>query len=442
MALAGFTAVAFGLTGCAETASRIRVTPDDAEIYVDGTYAGKGEAQIVNGRTSQRARDLAIVVRRPGYQTYEATLHTSSDEGQRGVSFFFGSLYMTFGAGLMIGGASAPAKDKAPLFLLGSLMSGLAYMFFAPAEDKKNFHRFDEAYTFHLQRETPKPVVAPTPSPTPTPFTSEVDLPVDPPAPARPDDLALVIGVERYGAGLPAAPHAERDAAAVRLNVQGALGVPAANIVTLVDRQATLGGIRAALEGQLRERVVHGKSRVYVYFAGHGVRDAGNKVAYLVPHDGNVKYPASTCYPLPDLVRAMGELGASGAIALLDTSFSGVNGRTAPPTVVGNDLRAPTSQPHLATMPKGVSVLVASRPNELNAVLAAEQHGLFTFHVLRALRGALATERALTLPALGAFVGREVGQAARAADREQTPVLLGSPQAGWSVGGRAATPKP
>ncbi|MBI5241248.1 MAG: hypothetical protein HY926_12320 [Elusimicrobia bacterium] len=64
---------------------------------------------------------------------------------------------------------------------------------------------------------------------------------------ARPDDFALVIGIERYSK-LPEARFAEQDAEAVKMHLE-ALGLPPRNIIQLSGSDAT----RSSLQGYLEE---------------------------------------------------------------------------------------------------------------------------------------------------------------------------------------------
>src|SRR5206468_4112587 len=95
---------------------------------------------------------------------------------------------------------------------------------------------------------------------------------------ARPDDYALVVGIEGYRS-LPKATYAERDAALVKTYVQ-ALGVPAQNVIMLTGERATRSDIAKYLEEWL-PGVVKPDSRVYFYYSGHGAPDPTTGAAYL-----------------------------------------------------------------------------------------------------------------------------------------------------------------
>ncbi|MDP3543686.1 MAG: ankyrin repeat domain-containing protein, partial [Elusimicrobiota bacterium] len=110
---------------------------------------------------------------------------------------------------------------------------------------------------------------------------SDVDSPSRRGAP-RPDDFAVVIGIEKYSR-LPEAAFAENDADAMKKHLL-ALGYPERNIVLLTGGQATRGAISGYVEEWLPKNATE-RSRVVVYFSGHGSPDPKTGDAYLVPWD-------------------------------------------------------------------------------------------------------------------------------------------------------------
>jgi hypothetical protein len=94
------------------------------------------------------------------------------------------------------------------------------------------------------------------------------------PGVGRATDHALLIGISDYAAaGLEPLPGALTDVQIVRAALRERLGLPDAAITTLVDAEATHGGIRAAL-ADLAGRVAPGDF-VYIHFSGYGSRLPG-----------------------------------------------------------------------------------------------------------------------------------------------------------------------
>ena len=119
----------------------------------------------------------------------------------------------------------------------------------------------------------------------------------------RPDDLAVIVGIETYSDIASKAPYAERDAAAVKAYIR-ALGVPERNIVLLTGSKAVRSALTKNIEGWL-PRMTKPDSRVYFYFSGHGAPDVKTSQAYLVPWDGDPNFLEATAYPVAQLYKKL-----------------------------------------------------------------------------------------------------------------------------------------
>ncbi|MEB3187234.1 MAG: caspase family protein [bacterium] len=252
----------------------------------------------------------------------------------------------------------------------------------------------------------------------------DVDQPLKGTAPEDPDAVALVVGVERFVGKIPGVPFAERDAGIVREYLVKALGVPAENVVYLTNDRASQGAIRTALEGQLPGMVTPGKSRVFVYFAGHGAPDPEAKTPYVVPYDGNPDYTGTSCVKLADVYRALGNLKAREVTVMLDACFSGESGRQAAPVSLLAQARPIFIRPQAAEVPPGVRVLAAATGDQVSLGYPEKQHGLFTYFLLKALREAHEAGKAPDWPAMQVAVAERVSKQARRQGRTQTPVWL------------------
>lgn len=100
----------------------------------------------------------------------------------------------------------------------------------------------------------------------PNALSSDVDSPAYR-HPERPDDFAVVVGIEKYSE-VPDAPFAARDAEAVKKHLL-ALGLPSRNVVHLSGYKAGYKAIEKFVEAWL-PRNVGENSRVFFYFSGHG----------------------------------------------------------------------------------------------------------------------------------------------------------------------------
>lgn len=257
----------------------------------------------------------------------------------------------------------------------------------------------------------------PLPQPAPLPaLYSAVDSP--PPALAPdPRRFALVIGVERY-LRLPAAAYAARDAEAMK-NYLIAMGYPSQNIVTLSGPNAT----RALLQGYLEEwlpRNLKPDSEFFLYYAGHGAADALTHKSYLVPWDADAEFLDSTAYPLDRLYADLAKLRSHRIVAALDACFSGMGARSV----------APPGRPLISGVTLGqplgaARVLAAASGAQIAAVLPGEGHGLFTYYLLKGLRGDAADARGrVTLDGLERYLSPAVTAEAARQNLSQTPLLI------------------
>jgi hypothetical protein len=257
----------------------------------------------------------------------------------------------------------------------------------------------------------PAPVAPAAPAPKPAALASDVDEPRYSSA-ERPDDFAVVIGIESYEK-LPKASHALRDAEAVRRHLL-ALGLPERNVVVLTGQSATKSRLLGYFEEWL-PRNLKPESRLLVYFTGHGAPDPKTGQPYLVPWDGDPAFLQSTAYPVAQLYASLAALKAAQVLVALDACFSGAGGRSvlaagARPLVSSSDAAAPA----------GVTVLAAAARDEITGALDAQGHGLFTYWLLKGLADGKRGARELH-----EYLKPRVQDEARRQNREQTPVLLG-----------------
>ncbi|MDD5629194.1 MAG: caspase family protein [Elusimicrobia bacterium] len=238
----------------------------------------------------------------------------------------------------------------------------------------------------------------------------------------RPDDFAVVVGIEKYSNDLPDAQFAERDAAAVKAHLL-ALGVPERNIKSLTGQRATLSGLASYLQDWL-PRNVKDDSRVFFYFSGHGAPDPESGQAFLVPSDGNANFLKTTGYPVKKLYANLNALKAKQVIVALDSCFSGAGGRS----VLAKGSRPLVNKVDTSIGSEGKIVLfTAASANEITSSLDDQGHGIFTYYFLRGLGGAAqGADGAITARGLYDYLKPKVQDAAARQNRDQTPVLEGA----------------
>jgi len=232
------------------------------------------------------------------------------------------------------------------------------------------------------------------------------------------DDYAVIVGIENY-ADLPAATYAERDAAAAKSFIR-AMGVPERNIVLLTGNRATKTGMEKTLEAWLPNNVSE-KSRVFVYYSGHGAPDTKTGDAYLVPSDGDPQYLTQTGYPLKRLYAKLEALKAKSVLVALDSCFSGAGGRS----VLAKGTRPLVGKVDMAVQAEGkISVISASAGDQISGANEEAGYGLFTYNFLQGLNGAAKDAQGqVTLKSLYGYLKPRVQDEARRGNRDQVPQL-------------------
>jgi|CXWL01.1.fsa_nt_gi hypothetical protein len=236
----------------------------------------------------------------------------------------------------------------------------------------------------------------------------------------RPDDLAVIIGIETYSEIQSKATYAERDADAFKAHVR-ALGVPERNIVLLKGSKAGKASFEKNIETWLA-RLAKPTSRVYFYFSGHGAPDVKTGQAYLVPWDGDPNFLDDTAYPVARLYRKLGALPAKQVLVAMDSCFSGAGGRS----VLAPGARPLVAKIDVGAAPAKLTVLAASASNEISGSLEDKGHGAFTYFLLEGLNAGEKTPKALA-----AYLTPRVQDEAKRLNRDQTPQLQGD--GAWSL---------
>lgn len=229
----------------------------------------------------------------------------------------------------------------------------------------------------------------------------------------RPDDFALVIGIEDYQS-LPKADYGVRDAKTMRRHLE-AMGFPPRNIISLEGAQATGNKLKSYLEEWLPLNVKP-ESTLFVYYSGHGAPDPKTGDAYLVPWDGDPAFLKSTAYPLSKFYADLSRTKAKRVLVALDACFSGAGGRS----VLAQGARPLVAK--VAETPAGgrVTVLAAASGEEITGSLNEQGHGMFTYFLLKAL-----SEGKRTARELHDSLSPRVQDEARRQNRQQTPALIG-----------------
>ncbi len=202
------------------------------------------------------------------------------------------------------------------------------------------------------------------------------------------DGIAVIIGNKTYSGDTPEVAFAHNDARAVKRFVIERLGYRPGNVIDL--RDATLARLREVFggetshKGRLHNWVRAGKSSVVVFYSGHGVPGLNDRRGYLLPVDGDPNLGEISGYSLDLLYRNLSRLEARSVTVYLDACFSG----NSHGGVLVRQASGLAVTPRLPGAAPRMSVLSAAESDQLASWDEDARHGLFTRHLLVALRGA------------------------------------------------------
>lgn len=231
---------------------------------------------------------------------------------------------------------------------------------------------------------------------------------------------ALIIGNEEYSKyqrGLQVESnvrYARNDALIIKQYFEKTLGIPSSNIDLRID--ATSGEMSQAIDRLKRIiKNTNGEAEVFMYYAGHGL-PSDDKEPYLIPVDvtgANVTLGVK----LSDMYSALSEYPSKRVTVILDACFSGgARGETL------LAMRGVKITPNQQRIKGNMLVLTASSGDQPSLPFQQQQHGIFTYYLLKKLQQ---TGGNLTYGELANYLEREVSlQSVLVNDKEQNPKVL------------------
>ncbi len=202
---------------------------------------------------------------------------------------------------------------------------------------------------------------------------------------------ALVIGIGDYQCeNIRDLEYTRADAKAFRdlLVDPDYVGLPAENVMMLLDDEATLRGIKKAISGWLFTRAGE-DSTVLIFFAGHGGNEADKTgteadgtAKYLLPWDAESDDLFSTALANTLFKSLLRTIRARRMVVFLDACFAaGVTQTDA------RDVNTVVDPYRDLLQGEGRIVIASAKPNQQSYEAETLQHGVFSYHLLEALRG-------------------------------------------------------
>jgi uncharacterized caspase-like protein len=126
-----------------------------------------------------------------------------------------------------------------------------------------------------------------------------------------------------------------------------------------------------------------GRSRVWVYYAGHGAPGGEESSAYLVPVDADAARIDLNGYPLSTLYKNLRQLPAASVTVVLEACFSGASQAGSVVARASGIYLRPRTPP----VPSGVTVIAAGAADQIASWEEDGSHGLFTKYFLKGMSG-------------------------------------------------------
>ncbi len=201
---------------------------------------------------------------------------------------------------------------------------------------------------------------------------------------------ALIIGIAKYAAvsHLPVAVLNDANDVADTIRSENYCGFPPANVKMLLDHEATLANIKAALADLATNASVD--DTVLIFFSGHGARfpHEGSDLCSLATFDSNVSDLQGTTLLESDLSALLNSIPAQRLAVFIDACHAG--GAAVPK----NDTKGGYSlggfdEKSLQSLATGAGrvIMASSRPTEVSYVMPGARNSAFTSTLLDALHG-------------------------------------------------------
>jgi len=198
---------------------------------------------------------------------------------------------------------------------------------------------------------------------------------------------ALLVGVANYPnvRSLPESVLNDARATGALLADPAACGYPLGQVQILLDEQASVMELRAALKS-LSDQTGPGDTAIF-YFSGHGFHKKveGGHQQFLLPYDADLADPASLISG-DEMTELLRQIRASRLLVLFDSCHSGGVGD---PKSAGMQLKAGLDEQYYEKLAsgKGRVIMASSRPEESSWALEGMKNSVFTHYMLEALRG-------------------------------------------------------
>lgn len=229
----------------------------------------------------------------------------------------------------------------------------------------------------------------------------------------NPNTFVVIIANEQYHQ-VANVPFALNDGNVFAQYCEKTLGISPKHIHYIPN--ATLNQMKAQVSWLQNMTDAWDDARVIFYYTGHGIPEESSRTSYLLPVDGYGS-DVSTGYKLDDLYAALGNMPTNHITVFLDACFSGVqrSGEMLA-SAKGVALKARPGAPRGKMV-----VFSAAQADETAMFYQSQQHGLFTYFLLKKLQE---TNGDVDLQTLSTYIHTNVRRAAMDEnEKPQTPTI-------------------
>nr|HWA82689.1 caspase family protein [Fimbriimonadaceae bacterium] len=203
---------------------------------------------------------------------------------------------------------------------------------------------------------------------------------------------ALIVGINDYP-NLPKQlqlQFAAADAQAVRDVLVNSYGFPANQTKLLLNKDATLDGIRRELSQLASSKVVKPDDRILVYFSGHGQTvklPTGGEMGFLIPSDAKIDMSdpsdigpyLESCLPMKQIWDYLSSSPAKHACVIADACFSGMMASSRSLEMNEDTVNAMLARPARQVLTAGAKGQKTFERQDLG-------HGVFTYKFVEELK--------------------------------------------------------
>ena len=248
---------------------------------------------------------------------------------------------------------------------------------------------------------------------------------------------AAVVGINQYQKTR-SLKYAVNDANAFKDYLKSNLQLPSHQIFSLSNQEATKDNLLSILGTKLRRKVAT-EDTVIIFFAGHGAveadpidPDGDGFEKYLLPFDANLDDLYSTAISMGEVTRIFHRIQSDRLIFIADTCYSGAAGGR---TQLTAKTRAALSDQFFDRISEGRGRVIISScsPNEVSKEDDRYKHGLFTYYLLKGLKGEADADAdgLINLDELFSYLSKKVPEAS---EQDQHPVRKGQTEGELIVG--------